>query len=100
MRPPLPKGGGEQPPPHSIFPLSIYFYITKNHIITIGRAHASSPPHLGEGNSRRRATFSVIDILLYHEIYFYITKKSHNNNRKNACVLPSPRWGGAGGEVD
>ncbi|HAG03794.1 MAG TPA: hypothetical protein DCG28_00005, partial [Lachnospiraceae bacterium] len=32
-------------------------------------------------------------------IYFYNAKKSYNNNRKGVCVLPSPRWGGAGGEV-
>ncbi len=57
-------------------------------------------PKVGRGTVSATQHFPVIDILLYHEIYFYITKKSHNKNRKNACILPSPRWGGAGGEVE
>ncbi|HAG04587.1 MAG TPA: hypothetical protein DCG28_04015 [Lachnospiraceae bacterium] len=32
-------------------------------------------------------------------IYFYITKNLLINKRESACVLPSPSWGGAGGEV-
>jgi len=45
------------------------------------------------GNSRRCITFSCwwFD-LMYHENFL-------NKKRRSTCILPSPRWGGAGGEV-
>jgi len=52
---------------------------------------------LGRGIADSTQHFPVVIFPL--SIYFYITKKTHNNNRKGVCVLPSPRWGGAGGEV-